>query len=109
MGSPTADVVTPPAIDDLPLPMADDAIKRAVLDLLREIARVGVAGALAGILVLGLGGRVVMRLAALANPESSGFLTENGNAIGVITAPGTIALSCSAGCSLVWSGPSSGP
>lgn len=60
--------------------------------VLREIARSGLAGLLAGLLVAGIGGRIVMRLAALLVPASAGRLTENGNAIGDITPGGTLAL-----------------
>lgn len=63
-----------------------------VTDVLRTIARAGIAGAIAGVVVGGLGGRVVMRLAALIDPTSLGRRTENGNLIGDITAEGTLAL-----------------
>jgi hypothetical protein len=65
--------------------------------MLRQTAIVvvgcGVAGALAG----GVGSRLVMRLGALAAPEVRGVLTENGNAVGDITFPGTIGLMVFAG------------
>ena len=61
-------------------------------EILREITRGGLAGLIAGILVAGVGGRLVMRLAALLVPESVGAFTENGNRIGDITAGGTFAL-----------------
>jgi hypothetical protein len=61
-------------------------------EILREITRGGLAGLIAGLLVAGVGGRLVMRLAALLVPESLGRLTENGNRIGDITAGGTFAL-----------------
>ena len=61
-------------------------------EILREITRGGLAGLIAGIFVAGIGGRLVMRLAALLVPESAGNLTENGNRIGDITAGGTFAL-----------------
>lgn len=60
--------------------------------VLRDIARGGLAGAVTGIVVAGLGGRVVMRLAAIAVPAASGRFTENGNQVGVITMEGTLAL-----------------
>jgi len=44
-------------------------------EILREITRGGVAGLIAGVLVAGVGGRLVMRLAALLVPESAGSLT----------------------------------
>ena len=61
-------------------------------EILREITRGGVAGLIAGVLVAGVGGRLVMRLAALLVPESAGSFTENGNRIGDITLGGTFAL-----------------
>ena len=61
-------------------------------DIARDIARGGLAGLVAGIVVGGLGGRVVMRFAALVVPDSVGRFTENGNRIGAITLDGTLAL-----------------
>jgi len=61
-------------------------------DPLRDIARGGLAGLLTGILVAGIGGRIVMRAAALLVPGSAGQFTENGNRIGEITLSGTIGL-----------------
>jgi hypothetical protein len=58
----------------------------------RDIARGGLAGLLTGILVAGVGGRIVMRAAALLVPDAAGRLTENGNRIGEITLPGTLGL-----------------
>jgi hypothetical protein len=59
---------------------------------LRDIARGGMAGAVVGILVAGLGGRIVMRLAAIIVPTAAGSLTENGNRIGEITLSGSLGL-----------------
>lgn len=59
---------------------------------LRDIARGGLAGLLTGILVAGVGGRVVMRAAALLVPDAAGRLTENGNRVGDITLSGTLGL-----------------
>lgn len=61
-------------------------------EIARDIARGGLAGLIAGLVVGGLGGRVVMRLAALVVPESAGMFTENGNRIGAITLSGSVAL-----------------
>jgi hypothetical protein len=61
-------------------------------EVLRDIARGGLSGALAGIAVGGLGGRLVMRVVALLHPDAFGALTENGNRIGDITLGGTLAL-----------------
>ncbi len=60
--------------------------------LLRDLARGGMAGAIAGVLIAGIGGRVVMRLAALAVPSSTGQFTENGNRIGDITLGGSLGI-----------------
>ena len=61
-------------------------------EVLRDIARGGIAGAIVGITVGGLGGRAVMRIAAILHPEAAGALTESGNRIGDITAEGTVSL-----------------
>ena len=61
-------------------------------EVLREIVRGGLAGVIAGTLVGGLGGRFVMSVAALINPDATGLLTENGALIGAFTAKGTLAL-----------------
>jgi hypothetical protein len=61
-------------------------------ELFRDIARGGLAGLLAGILVAGIGGRVAMRMAALLVPEAAGQFTENGNRIGEVTLGGTLGL-----------------
>ena len=61
-------------------------------EVLRDIARGGISGVVAGIVVGGLGGRLVMRIAALLHPDAVGALTENGNRIGEITLGGTLSL-----------------
>ncbi len=61
-------------------------------EVLRDIARGGMSGVVAGIVVGGLGGRLVMRIAAFLHPDAVGALTENGNRIGDITLGGTLAL-----------------
>jgi len=61
-------------------------------EILREITRGGLAGLIVGVLLGGIGGRIVMRFAALVVPESVGVATENGNLIGDITVGGTLAL-----------------
>ncbi len=58
----------------------------------RDIAAAGVSAALAGLLVGGVGGRVVMRISALLNPARVGVRTDNGNRVGDLTASGTIEL-----------------
>ena len=61
-------------------------------EVLRDIARGGISGAIVGIVVGGLGGRLVMRIAAILHPDAVGALTENGNRIGDITMGGTLFL-----------------
>jgi hypothetical protein len=50
------------------------------------------AGLVVGIVVAGLGSRLVMRLLAVADPDAFGTVTENGNVVGEITFGGTLAL-----------------
>lgn len=69
-----------------------DAGDRVVSEIAREALRGGIAGVIAGGLVAGFGGRLVMRLAALAIPGSAGRATSNGNLIGDITLEGTLGL-----------------
>jgi hypothetical protein len=64
---------------------------------LRRIALAVVACGFAGVLVGGIGSRVVMRIAAIAAPEARGLLTENGNVVGEFTLVGTIGLLVFAG------------
>jgi hypothetical protein len=73
-------------------PVRQQAERSRTGEVLRDIARGGISGVVAGILVGGLGGRLVMRIAALLHPEAFGALTENGNRIGEITVAGTLAL-----------------
>jgi hypothetical protein len=70
----------------------DGAVTWAPGLILRDIARAGLAGLLVGIVVAGIGGRLVMRLAALLVPLANGSVTENDNVIGEITIGGTLAL-----------------
>ncbi len=61
-------------------------------EVLRDIARGGLSGLLVGVVGGGLGGRLVMRIAALLHPDAVGSFTENGNRIGDITLGGTLGL-----------------
>ena len=63
-----------------------------VSEIPRDIARGGLAGLITGLLIAGIGGRVVMRVAALQVPAAVGRLTENGNRIGDITVEGSLSL-----------------
>jgi len=59
----------------------------------REIAVIGIAGAIVGVLVGGLGSRIFMRIAGAVAPDAmQGATTEAGARIGEITFGGTIAL-----------------
>lgn len=59
---------------------------------IRWIAVRGLASAIAGVVVLGIGGRLVMLASRLLHPDSVGRFTENGNRIGQVTVDGTIGL-----------------
>lgn len=59
---------------------------------LRWIAVRGLAGATAGLLVLGFGGRLVMFTSRLLHPDAVGRITENGNRVGDFTVGGTFGL-----------------
>jgi hypothetical protein len=61
-------------------------------EVLRDIARGGISGVLVGVVVGGLGGRIVMRVVAILHPDAVGAVTENGNRIGDITVGGTLLL-----------------
>jgi hypothetical protein len=61
-------------------------------EVLRDIARGGMAGGIVGGVVGGLGGRLVMRLVAVLHADAVGAFTENGNRIGDITLGGTLFL-----------------
>jgi hypothetical protein len=73
-------------------PVSEQAERSRTGEVLRDIARGGISGVVAGIAVGGIGGRLVMRIAALRHPEAVGALTENGNRMGDITLGGTLAL-----------------
>ena len=63
----------------------------AAFDALRTLACVLTAGFVAGLLVVGLGGRLVMRvLAATSGMDAQGRFTEAGERVGKITLGGSI-------------------
>lgn len=70
----------------------EQPIVSPVGEVFRDIARGGIAGIIVGLLVAGLGGRLVMRLAAILHEDAAGILTENGEVIGHISLNGTLAL-----------------
>ncbi len=59
---------------------------------LRSIAGCLGAGVVVGVVVAGLGSRLVMRLLALPDSDARRAVTENGNVVGEITFGGTLAL-----------------
>jgi hypothetical protein len=61
-------------------------------EVLRDIAKGGMAGGIVGGVVGGLGGRLVMRVLALLHQDAIGAFTENGNRIGDFTLGGTLFL-----------------
>jgi hypothetical protein len=82
-----------------------------IADRLRWFFLSGLASAMAGVVVLGIGGRLVMLASRFLHPEAAGRLTENGNRIGEFTFGGTIELvkssaGSSRGSSRVWRGSS---
>ncbi len=60
--------------------------------LLRPLAGCVAAGIVVGLVVAGLGSRIVMRILALADADARGTFTENGNQVGDVTAGGTLGL-----------------
>jgi hypothetical protein len=58
----------------------------------RQIAAIGCAAAISGLLVGGVGGRLAMRYLAATNEEHSGAITDDGFVVGDITLGGTIEL-----------------
>jgi hypothetical protein len=77
-----------------PLPVGLGEIRADGVNIvMRRVALLGTASVLAGVVVGGVGGRVVMRLSAIAaGSDTAGLVTENGNTVGEITVGGTVAL-----------------
>ena len=63
-----------------------------LVGLVRRVALCGLAGAIAGVVVLGVGGRFVMFASRLLHPEALGRITESGAQVGEFTVEGTIEL-----------------
>lgn len=70
----------------------DDGSVARVGAVLREVARGGIAGLVAGIVVGGVGGRLVMLVIAQLNRDAFGEVTEADAVIGRFTVSGTLAL-----------------
>ncbi len=67
--------------------------RSAILALVRHVAVAGIAGVVTGVIIGGVGGRIVMRVSAIAAPDRvTGIRTENGFPIGDITLGGTLEL-----------------
>ena len=65
---------------------------RKVTAALGPLAGCLAAGLAVGVVIAGLGSRLVMRLLAVADPDARGSFTENGNQVGDITVGGTLGL-----------------
>ena len=72
-------------------------MRRGAVAVLRSLGGCLAAGLVVGLVVAGLGSRLVMRLLAIADPEAEGSFTENGNQIGDVTLGGTAGLVVFAG------------
>jgi hypothetical protein len=59
-------------------------------ELVREIAIGGLAGLVGGVVVVGAGGRVLLRIVAAIDPTATGRLTSSDNRIGDVTLDGTV-------------------
>ena len=80
-----------PADARAPTPPARGA-RRALTETFRDVSVGGIASLVSGIVVLGLGGRLVMFLSRVLHLEAIGRFTENGNEVGVFTVDGTLGL-----------------
>jgi hypothetical protein len=67
-------------------------VTRRVVAALRPLGGCLAAGLAVGLVVAGLGSRLVMRALAMTDEEARGSFTENGNQVGDITLDGTLAL-----------------
>jgi hypothetical protein len=72
-------------------------VRVRAIALIRTIALGGLAAAIAGAVVLGIGGRVAMFVSRHLHPEAVGRITENGNRVGEFTVGGTIEIILFAG------------
>ena len=72
--------------------MEPDRVGVRLARLIRWVAVRGITSALAGVLVLGVGGRLVMLASRLLHPDAVGRITESENRIGEFTRDGTTGL-----------------
>jgi hypothetical protein len=83
-------MVSDSATDEIGSPHGG-SVRLHVAEIARHATVVGIAGVVAGIFVGGVGGRVLMRVAALLAPDrATGALTESGNRVGDVTVGGTL-------------------
>jgi hypothetical protein len=75
-----------------PTPVDSRSAVSSAGELVRDVARGGLAGIIVGIVVAGLGGRLVMRVATMLHENAVGATTEAGEVIGHISLNGTLAL-----------------
>lgn len=94
METPTVDGMSSSGVESAVEEAADvqGSFVDGVVAVLRDAFRAALAAGVVGVVVLGIGGRIVMRLAAQLDPAATGRFTENGNRIGEITVEGTLAL-----------------
>ncbi|NNE96306.1 MAG: hypothetical protein HKN24_09790 [Acidimicrobiales bacterium] len=81
-------IEAPPPLVAAPVPPMGSLLKRRV----RSVFVRGLSAVIAGVVVLGIGGRLVMLGSRLLHPEAVGRVTENGNRVGDFTVSGTLAL-----------------
>jgi len=74
-----------------PRPALEKTVR--LVEAARHAALVGIAGVITGVVVGGVGGRIFMRISAIAAPSYvTGATTDGGNIVGDITIDGTLAL-----------------
>lgn len=74
------------------LTVQSEKVGLRLIGLIRSIAIGGLSGAVAGLVVFGVGGRLVMLISRLLHSDAVGRITENGNRIGEFTVEGTVEL-----------------
>ena len=73
-------------------PNRDDPLRTRLVEGIRLAAAAAAAGVAGGILTLGLGGRLMMRVLAATSPGAKGFITDAEARVGDVTTGGTIGL-----------------
>ena len=67
-------------------------MRSRAVPVLRSLGGCLAAGLVVGLVIAGLGSRLVMGLLAVADPDAEGSFTESGNQIGDLTLGGTLGL-----------------